>query len=106
MTIQEMYQEIKNQQQEDILNGYIDIDIYDDINETMIEVEYTTQLQYKLTLQCATSTSGAKWTLPLVAQSVHFHQWHTKWAQRPKCCIVNKSSGIRYVCPLQSDWVW
>jgi len=39
-----MYQEIKNQQQEDILNGYIDIDIYDDINETMIEVEYTTQL--------------------------------------------------------------
>jgi|DEB0MinimDraft_6_1074348.scaffolds.fasta_scaffold337487_1 hypothetical protein len=44
MTIQEMYQEIKNQQQEDILNGYIDIDIYDDINETMIEVEYTTQL--------------------------------------------------------------
>ena len=44
MTIQEMYQEIKNQQQEDILNGYIDIDKYDDINETMIEVEYTTQL--------------------------------------------------------------
>jgi len=44
MTIQEMYQEIKNQQQEDILNGYIDIDIYDDINETIIEVEYTTQL--------------------------------------------------------------
>ena len=70
MTIQEMYQEIKNQQQEDILNGYIDIDIYDDINETMIEVEYTTQLQYKLTLQCATSTSGTKWTLPLVAHKM------------------------------------
>lgn len=43
MTIQEMYQEIKNQQQEDILNGYIDIDIYDDNNE-VLEIEYTTQL--------------------------------------------------------------
>jgi hypothetical protein len=41
MTIQEMYQEIKNQQQEDILNGYIDI--YDDNNE-VLEIEYTTQL--------------------------------------------------------------
>lgn len=49
MTIQEMYQEIINQQQEDILNGYIDIDIYDDNNE-VLEIEYTTQLQYKLTL--------------------------------------------------------
>jgi hypothetical protein len=41
MTIQEMYQEIKNQQQEDILNGYINI--YDDNNE-VLEIEYTTQL--------------------------------------------------------------
>ena len=78
MTIQEMYQEIKNQQQEDILNGYIDIDIYDDINETMIEVEYTTQLQYNYTIVCHfhqchkvdTSTSGTKWTLPLVAHKM------------------------------------
>jgi hypothetical protein len=42
MTIQEMYQEMKEQQLEDISNGYSDLDIYDD-NYTVVEVDYTTQ---------------------------------------------------------------
>jgi len=42
MTIQEFYQEMKEQQLEDILNGYIDRDIYDDI-ESIVEIDYTTQ---------------------------------------------------------------
>ncbi len=45
MTIQEMYQEMKEQQLEDILNGYSDLDIYDD-NYTIVEIDYTTQEQY------------------------------------------------------------
>ena len=45
MTIQEMYQEMKEQQLEDILNGYSDLDIYDD-NYTVVEIDYTTQEQY------------------------------------------------------------
>lgn len=42
MTIQEMYQEMKEQQLEDISNGYSDLDIYDD-NYTIVEIDYTTQ---------------------------------------------------------------
>ena len=42
MTIQEMYQEMKEQQIEDILNGYSDLDIYDD-NYTIVDIDYTTQ---------------------------------------------------------------
>ena len=42
MTIQEMYQEMKEQTLEDILNGYRDRDIYDDC-ETVVEIDYTTQ---------------------------------------------------------------
>jgi hypothetical protein len=42
MTIQEMYQEMKEQQLEDIQNGYSDLDIYDD-NYTIVEIDYTTQ---------------------------------------------------------------
>ncbi len=42
MTIQEMYQEMKEQQLEDMLNGYSDQDIYDD-NYTIVEIDYTTQ---------------------------------------------------------------
>jgi hypothetical protein len=42
MTIQEMYQEMKEQQLEDNLNGYSDQDIYDDFY-TFVEIDYTTQ---------------------------------------------------------------
>jgi hypothetical protein len=42
MTIQEMYQEIEEQKNEDILNGY-DFDAYDDFYTITIEVDYTTQ---------------------------------------------------------------
>ena len=42
MTIQEMYQEMKEQQLEDMLNGYSDQDIYDD-NYTIVDIDYTTQ---------------------------------------------------------------
>jgi hypothetical protein len=42
MTIQEMYQEMKEQYNEDILNGYTDQDIYDDFY-TFVEIDYTTQ---------------------------------------------------------------
>lgn len=42
MTIQEMYQEIEQQKTEDILNGYIDQDIYDDFY-TFVDIDYTTQ---------------------------------------------------------------
>ena len=42
MTIQEMYQEMKEQQLEDISNGYSDLDIYDD-NYIIVEIDYTTQ---------------------------------------------------------------
>ena len=42
MTIQEMYQEMKEQQLEDISNGYSDLDIYDD-NYTIVDIDYTTQ---------------------------------------------------------------
>ena len=46
MTIQEMYQEMKEQYLEDILNGYVDKDIYDDCN-IFVDIDYTTQEQYK-----------------------------------------------------------
>jgi len=42
MTIQEMYQEMKEQYLEDILNGYVDKDIYDDCN-IFVDIDYTTQ---------------------------------------------------------------
>jgi hypothetical protein len=42
MTIQEMYQEMKEQYLEDISNGYNDKDIYDDYY-TFVEIDYTTQ---------------------------------------------------------------
>jgi len=42
MTIQEFYKEMEEQKLEDILNGYIDRDIYDD-NESIVEIDYTTQ---------------------------------------------------------------
>ena len=42
MTIQEMYQEMEQQTLEDVYNGYIDVDIYDD-NDIIIEIDYTTQ---------------------------------------------------------------
>lgn len=42
MTIQEMYQEIEAQKLEDILNGYTEVDIYDDFY-TLPDVDYTTQ---------------------------------------------------------------
>ena len=42
MTIQEMFQEMKEQTQEDILNGYKDKDFYDDCY-TFVEIDYTTQ---------------------------------------------------------------
>lgn len=41
MTIQEFYQEMKEQQLEDQLNGYSDQDIYDDCY--IVEIDYTTQ---------------------------------------------------------------
>ena len=41
MTIQEFYQEMKEQQLEDTLNGYSDQDIYDDCY--IVEIDYTTQ---------------------------------------------------------------
>ena len=41
MTIQEFYQEMKEQQLEDRLNGYSDKDIYDDCY--IVEIDYTTQ---------------------------------------------------------------
>ena len=44
MTIQEFYQEMKEQQLEDRLNGYRDNDIYDD--SYIVEIDYTTQEQY------------------------------------------------------------
>ena len=42
MTIQEMYQEMQEQTLDDILNGYSDLDIYDDCYN-LPEVDYTTQ---------------------------------------------------------------
>jgi hypothetical protein len=42
MTIQEMYQEMQEQTLEDILNGYSDLDMYDDFY-TVVEIDYTTQ---------------------------------------------------------------
>jgi hypothetical protein len=42
MTIQEFYQEMNEQMLEDLLNGYIERDIYDD-NESIVEIDYTTQ---------------------------------------------------------------
>ena len=56
MTIQEMYQEMKEQQLEDILNGYSDLDIYDD-NYTIVEIDYTTQEQYTVKYICDSSTT-------------------------------------------------
>lgn len=41
MTIQEMYQEMANQQMEDQVNGYNDLDLFDDMY--IVEVDYTTQ---------------------------------------------------------------
>ena len=43
MTIQEMYQEMRDQSIEDRLNGYKDIDAYDDCYVVSVEVDYTTQ---------------------------------------------------------------
>lgn len=42
MTVQEMYQEMNEQLLEDILNGYKELDIYDDII-SFVEIDYTTQ---------------------------------------------------------------
>jgi hypothetical protein len=42
MTIQEFYQEMKDQQMEDLKNGYTDQDFFDDCH-TFVEVDYTTQ---------------------------------------------------------------
>ena len=42
MTIQEMYQEIEDQTNEDILNGYSD-NSYDDFYTISIEIDYTVQ---------------------------------------------------------------
>jgi hypothetical protein len=37
-----MYQEMQEQTLDDILNGYSDLDIYDDFY-TVVEIDYTTQ---------------------------------------------------------------
>jgi len=42
MTIQEMYQELKEQQLEELVAGYTDLDFYDDCY-SLPEVDYTTQ---------------------------------------------------------------
>jgi hypothetical protein len=42
MTIQEMYQELKEQQVEDLKNGYTDHDFFDDCYN-LPETDYTTQ---------------------------------------------------------------
>ena len=57
MTIQEFYQEMEEQLLEDILNGYNDIDIYDD-NYTIVEIDYTTQEQYTVKYICASLVTG------------------------------------------------
>ncbi len=41
MTVQEMYQEIQQQQLEDNLYGYSELDLYDDCY--IVEIDYTTQ---------------------------------------------------------------
>jgi hypothetical protein len=43
MTIQEFYQEMKEQEIEDIKNGYREKDIYDDLYTVSIEIDYTIQ---------------------------------------------------------------
>ena len=42
MTIQEMYQEIEDQTEEDILNSYSE-QYYDDLYSISIEIDYTIQ---------------------------------------------------------------
>ena len=42
MTMQEFYQEMKDQQMEDLKSGYTDQDFFDDCH-TFVEVDYTTQ---------------------------------------------------------------
>ena len=43
MTVQEMYQEMKEQMLEDVLLGYRDHHLYDDAESDTVEIEYTTQ---------------------------------------------------------------
>jgi len=43
MTIQELYQEMKEQEIEDLKTGYKDKDIYDDLYTNSIEIDYTIQ---------------------------------------------------------------
>ena len=42
MTITEMYTEMKDQQLEDLIAGYIEIEDYDDESVVSVEMEYTT----------------------------------------------------------------
>ena len=42
MTIAEMYTEMRDQQLEDMLAGYIEITDYDDESVVSVEMEYTT----------------------------------------------------------------
>jgi len=43
MTVQEMYQEMKEQMLEDSLLGYRDHHLYDDAESYIVEIDYTTQ---------------------------------------------------------------
>ena len=43
MTVQEMYEEMKEQMLEDVLMGYRDHHLYDDAEVYIMEVDYTTQ---------------------------------------------------------------
>ena len=43
MTVQEMYQEMKEQMLEDSLLGYRDHHLYDDAENYIVEIDYTTQ---------------------------------------------------------------
>ena len=56
MTIQEMYQEMQDQQVEDLQNGYTDQDFFDDCYN-LPEVDYTTQESATQPLSCASWAS-------------------------------------------------
>ena len=56
MTMQEFYQEMKDQQMEDLKNGYTDQDFFDDCY-TLPEIDYTTQEQATQPLRCASWAS-------------------------------------------------
>ena len=43
MTVQEMYDEMKEQMLEDLLLGYRDHHLYDDAESYIVEIDYTTQ---------------------------------------------------------------